>query len=90
MRKQPVGTEQLGGQVSIPGVKADSIDESVKSPQQTQVEAMQSLFSDVTWEKVDVSGYGNYEYEATVSTVSWSLFSTTCKTLPSKWSILSL
>ena len=57
----------LGGQVSIPGVKADSIDESVKSPQQTQVEAMQSLFSDVTWEKVDVSGYGNYEYEATVS-----------------------
>jgi hypothetical protein len=57
----------LGGQVSIPGIKADSIDESVKSPQQTQVEAMEALFSDVTWEKVDVSGYGNYEYEATVT-----------------------
>ncbi len=68
-------TSALGAKISIPGLEAVSIDESVKSPQEVQIEAMEALFDGVTWEKVDTSGYGSYEYEATVTNTTENNYS---------------
>lgn len=68
-------TSALGAKISIPGLDADSIDQTVKSPKEVQIETMEALFDGVTWEKVDTSGYGSYEYEATVTNTTENSYS---------------
>lgn len=60
-------TSALSVKVSIPGLAADSVDDTVKSPKETEIETMLSLFDGADFEKVDTSGYGSYEYVATVT-----------------------
>lgn len=59
-------TSALGAKISIPGLDADSIDQTVKSPQEVQIEAMQAMLDGADFEKVDTSGYGTWKYVAKI------------------------
>jgi hypothetical protein len=59
-------TSTLGAKISIPGLDADSIDQTVKSPQEVQIEAMQAMLDGADFEKVDTSGYGTWKYVAKI------------------------
>lgn len=59
-------TSAFGAKISIPGLDADSIDQTVKSPQEVQVEAIQAMLDSADFEKVDTTGYGSWEYVAKI------------------------
>lgn len=59
-------TSALGAKASIPGLDTDSIDQTVKSPQEAQIETMQAMLDGVDFEKVDTTAYGTWEYVAKI------------------------